>query len=344
MTNPRNSLMKAVLLVLTSLFGTAFAAEQSSHDEAVQWLERMNQAVLSVNYEGRFVYQCGKSLEAMYIRHENSEQGPRESLSSLTGPPRKVIRDAHSITVITNNDGKLQVSRQPAVGKLTPLKSLQLGELEQNYDLQMGGGARVAGKTGVAILLLPKDELRYGYRLILDKMSALPLELTVIDSENVMQSRIMFTDLRITDVDLGSLQGDREEPPEPENRDPEISLASLEGGADPVDVPRQQPLKEVQQTDASWQFEAMPKGFRLVSHQRSSSTDLHHFVFSDGLATVSLYLEPMKEGDKAFEGFTTLGSMKVLGRQFKGYQLTVVGEVPLRTLEFLANSIRPRGS
>ncbi len=343
MTSPRNSLMKAVLLVLTSLFGIAVAAEQSSRDEAIQWLERMNQAVLSMNYEGHFVYQCGKSLEAMYIRHENGEGGPRESLSSLTGPPREVIRDAHSITVITNQDGKLQVSQQPAAGKLTPLKSLQLGELEQNYDLHVGGATRVAGRTGVAILLLPKDDLRYGYRLVLDKMSALPLELTVIDSQNVMQSRIMFTDLRITDVDLVSLQGE-EESREPENKDHRISLVSLEESAKPVDITHKQPLREVEQTDTAWRFEALPKGFRLVSHQRSSTTDLHHFVFSDGLATVSLYLEPMKESDKAFEGFTTLGSMKVLGRQFKQYQLTVVGEVPSRTLELLANSIRPRSS
>ena len=331
------------MLVLTSFFGTAFATEQSSRNEAVQWLERMNQAVLSVNYEGHFVYQCGKSLEAMYIRHENGKQGPRESLSSLTGLPREVIRDAHSITVITNHDGKLQVSQQPAAGKLTPLKSLQLEELGQNYDLRMGGTTRVAGRTGVAILLLPKDDLRYGYRLVLDKMSALPLELTVIDSQNVMQSRIMFTDLRITDVDLVSLQGE-DGSREPENGEPGVRLVGLEENTKPVDITHKQPLKEVQQTEASWQFEALPKGFRLVSHQRSSGNDLHHFVFSDGLATVSLYLEPMKEGDKAFEGFTTLGSMKVLGRQFKQYQLTVVGEVPSRTLELLANSIRPSSS
>jgi len=336
--------MRVVLLVLTSLFGTAFATEQRSRDEAIQWLERMNQAVLSVNYEGHFVYQCGKSLEAMYIRHENGEHGPRESLSSLTGLPREVIRDAHSITVITNHDGKLQVSQQPAVGKLTPLKSLRPGELEQNYDLRMGGTTRVAGRIGVAILLLPRDDLRYGYRLVLDKMSALPLELMVIDSQNVMQSRIMFTDLRITDVDLVSLQEEEGGTREPETADPGVSLASLEESANPVDITHKQPLEEVQQTDASWRFEGIPKGFRLVSHQRSSTSDLHHFVFSDGLATVSLYLEPMKEGDKAFEGFTTLGSMKVLGRQFRQYQLTVVGEVPSRTLELLANSIRPRTS
>ncbi|WP_457673648.1 MucB/RseB C-terminal domain-containing protein [Thiolapillus sp.] len=336
--------MKLLFLVWTSLFGTVFAAEQNSHDEAVQWLERMNQAVLSVNYEGHFVYQCGKSLEAMYIRHENGEHGPRESLSSLTGLPREVIRDANSITVITNRNGKLQVSQQPAVGKLTPLKSLQLAELEQNYELRMGGTTRVAGRVGVIILLLPRDELRYGYRLILDKMSALPLELTVIDSRNVMQSRIMFTDLRITDVDVASLQGEDEKiPDEASMAEAEITLAGLESHVAAPDVAAQS-LEGTGDAGTAWLFEALPKGFRLINHQRSATSELHHFVFSDGLATVSLYLEPIREGDTAFEGFTTLGSMKVLGRRFDQYQLTVVGEVPARTLELLANSIRSRTS
>jgi sigma-E factor negative regulatory protein RseB len=336
--------MKSMLLLLLGFFGVATATEQSSHDEAIQWLERMNQAVLSVNYEGHFVYQCGETLEAMFIRHENGETGPRESLSSLTGTPREVIRDSRSITVITNRGGKLQVSQQPAVGRLSPLKSLQLVELEKNYELRMGSTTRVAGRVGVAILMLPRDDLRYGYRLVLDKMSALPLDLTVVDSQNVVQSHIMFTDLRITDVDLASIQQSGEKSRE-EGRDPvRVSLAGLEDEASQVEITRRQPLKDVQQQDTFWQFSALPKGFRLISHQRSPQSDLHHFVFSDGLATVSVYLEPIGDGDHAFEGFTTLGSMNVLGRRFDQYQLTIVGEVPSRTLELLANGIKPRNS
>ena len=336
--------MKSMLLLLLGFFGAATATEQSSHDEAIQWLERMNQAVLSVNYEGHFVYQCGETLEAMFIRHENGETGPRESLSSLTGTPREVIRDSRSITVITNRGGKLQVSQQPAVGRLSPLKSLQLAELERNYELRMGSATRVAGRVGVTILMLPRDDLRYGYRLVLDKMSALPLDLTVVDSQNVVQSHIMFTDLRITDVDLASIQQSGEKSRE-EGKDPvRVSLAGLEDEGSQVEITHRQPLKDVQQPDTFWQFSTLPKGFRLISHQRSPQSDLHHFVFSDGLATVSVYLEPIAEGDHAFEGFTTLGSMNVLGRRFDQFQLTIVGEVPSHTLELLVNGIKPRNS
>ncbi|BAO44051.1 MucB/RseB C-terminal domain-containing protein [Thiolapillus brandeum] len=337
--------MKGLLLLLLSFSGVVAAAtEQSSHNEAIQWLERMNQAVLSVNYEGHFVYQCGGTLEAMYIRHQNGEQGSRESLSSLTGLPREVIRDSRSITVITNRNGKLQVSQQPAVGRLSPLKSLQLGELEKNYDLRMGSTTRVAGRTGVAVLLLPRDDLRYGYRLVLDKMSALPLDLTVVDSRNEVQSHIMFTDLRITDVDLASIQQSGSQSPPDQQTTVSVTLAGLEAKDSTAKIPHKQPLQDVSQPESSWQFEAVPKGFRLINHQRLSRNGLYHFVFSDGLATVSVYLEPIGKGEHAFEGFTTLGSMNVLGRRFDQYQLTVVGEVPSRTLELLASGIKPHHS
>ncbi|WP_456373986.1 MucB/RseB C-terminal domain-containing protein [Thiolapillus sp.] len=334
-----------MLLFLLGFVGAVAAApEQSSHDEAVQWLERMNQAVRSVNYEGHFVYQCGETLEAMHIRHENAETGPRESLSSLTGSPKEVIRDSRSITVITKRGGKLQVSQQPAVGRLSPVKALKPGELEKNYELQMGRNTRVAGRAGVTILLLPRDDLRYGYRLVLDQMSALPLDLTVVDSKNVVQSHIMFTDLRITDVDLASIQKSGEQPQAESSQTVSVVLAGMEEKGVPVEIAHRQPLQSVQPPDAVWQFDALPKGFYLISHQRSAKNDLHHFVFSDGLATVSVYLEPIAEDDQAFQGFTSLGSMNVLGRRFDQYQLTVVGEVPSRTLELLASGIRSRSS
>ncbi|WP_456445620.1 MucB/RseB C-terminal domain-containing protein [Thiolapillus sp.] len=342
--------MQGLLLLLLCFYGVvAFATEQSSHNEASQWLERMNQAVSSVNYEGHFVYQCGETLEAMYIRHQNGKHGPRESLSSLTGLPREVIRDSQSITVITNQNGKLQVSQQPAVGRLSPLKSLQLSELEKNYALRMGDATRVAGRTGVTILLMPRDDLRYGYRLVLDKMSALPLDLMVVDSENEVQSHIMFTDLRITDVDLASIQQSGGEPLPVEQKDAEkakvsVTLAGLAANEKPVEFVDKPLLKEVPEPEAPWQFEAIPKGFRLINHQRVGQNGLYHFVFSDGLATVSVYLEPIAQGDHGFEGFTSLSSMNVLGRRLGDYQVTVVGEVPERTLQLLADGIKPNDS
>ncbi len=323
------------LLFCLSCIGPASANNGSG--AAVQWLEKMNLAVTSMNYEGHFVYQCGDSLEAMHLRHHIGEDGPRESLSSLTGVPREVMRDSESITIIANRNGKLQISQQPAAGKFSPLKSIRPEKLLQNYHIALGGIMRIAGRPGVIINLMPNDDLRYGYRLTLDKMSALPLDLMVLDREGVIQSRIMFTDLKITDVDLLSLHHPDEEDKEAAKS---LMLAKLGAGAgSPSAVVKRATLPQAKPEDAAWKFPSLPTGFSLIDYQKSAHTGLEHFVFSDGLATVSAYLEPL-DNDKAFEGNTNLGSVRVFGRRLKDYQLTIVGEVPQKTLELLAASIQ----
>jgi sigma-E factor negative regulatory protein RseB len=327
------------LALLLCLFSTGFASEDNPSEDnqgvAIQWLEKMNQAVISMDYEGHFVYQCGKSLEAMRLRHQIGENGPRESLSSLTGVPREVIRDSDSITVITNQNGKLHITQQPAAGKLSPLKSLQPDKLQQNYRISLGGGVRVAGRPGIVINLMPNDRLRYGYHLTLDKVSALPLDLTVVDGDGNIQSRIMFTDLHITDVDLLTLKHSDEN----RTRVKPLMLANLGSDAGDVEILKKPALSPVQPSDTSWDFQSLPTGFNLISHQKSPKTGLEHFVFSDGLATVSAYFEPL-DSERAFEGYTNLGSVRVLGRRLKEYQLTIVGEVPEKTLELVAISVQ----
>lgn len=325
-----------LLTLLFCLSVTGIAAENNGRTtEAVQWLERMNQAVASMDYEGHFVYQCGKSMEAMHLRHQIGMDGPQESLLSLTGVPREVVRDSESITIITNRNGKLHITQQPAAGKLSPLKSVQPEKLQQNYGITMGGSVRIAGRPGVVIKLMPNDSLRYGYRLTLDKLSALPLDVTVVDSEENLQSRIMFTDIKITDIDLASLQNAVDEPTTAKP----VLLANMEVGMGNAEITRKPALSPVQPDETAWNFHALPSGFDLISHQKSAQTGLEHFVFSDGLATVSVYLEPL-ESEKAFEGYTNLGSVRVLGRRMNNYQLTIVGEVPEKTLKLVAASIQ----
>ncbi|WP_419599834.1 MucB/RseB C-terminal domain-containing protein [Thiolapillus sp.] len=323
------------LALLLFLSVTGFATEENSGNEAVQWLERMNKAVISMDYEGHFVYQCGTSLEAMRLRHQIGLNGPLESLSSLTGVPREVVRDSESITIITNRNGKLHITQQPAAGKLSPLKSIQPEKLLQNYRITLGGSVRIAGRPGVVINLVPNDSLRYGYRLTLDKLSALPLDLTVVDDKGNIQSRIMFTDIKITDIDLVSLQ-DSVGTTGMENP---LMLANLEANMGNAEITRKPALAPVQPNETVWDLRSLPSGFDLVRHQKSPQTGLEHFVFSDGLATVSAYLEPL-DSEKAFEGYTNLGTVRVLGRRLKDYQLTIVGEVPKKTLKLMAASIQ----
>ena len=66
---------------------------------------------------------------------------------------------------------------------------------------------------------------------------------------------------------------------------------------------------------------------------------MQHLVLSDGLASVSVYVEsdPQAEG---LEGGTRIGAVHAAGRRISGHQVTVVGEVPLETVEAVLAGIR----
>ena len=337
---PGNKVNRPLLLLflLNGFISQAIAADDGDKGNPIHWLERMNRSVLDLSYEGDFVYLNGKSLEAMRIRHQVTNGEPLESLHTLTGAPREVIRDAYTITIVTQVDGQEKRIQQPSTGKLSPLKPLKPESLKGYYRFVMGKLARIAGRYGVVVMLVPSDDLRYGYRLIIDRQNALPLDLTVMDGDGEPVSRIMFTRLElIGEADAATDTADSPDMPTP-------ALASTRSVAESETLMAANAAQDNGvEEGSSWEFRELPPGFRMISYKRIGSGSQEHFVFSDGLATISAYLEPLADGDRPFDGETSLGSINALGRHIDGQQLTVVGEVPHKTLRLVASALRRKG-
>jgi sigma-E factor negative regulatory protein RseB len=68
---------------------------------------------------------------------------------------------------------------------------------------------------------------------------------------------------------------------------------------------------------------------------------LRHIVYSDGLATVSLFIEPAVAASEQAEGLSQIGAANAYTAIVGGHMVTAVGEVPARTVELLARSARP---
>lgn len=73
---------------------------------------------------------------------------------------------------------------------------------------------------------------------------------------------------------------------------------------------------------------------------RREGASAEHMVFSDGLATLSVYIEKAKSEAQAFLGLSTMGAMNAFGAVVDGYQVTVVGEVPPATVQMVAASMQ----
>jgi sigma-E factor negative regulatory protein RseB len=312
---------KLLPIVLAALLLPGLAAAE---DTADAWLERMNTALHELNYEGRFVYQHGQTLEAMYLSHTVFDGQERERLVSLTGLAREVIRDNNSVTcVVSGND--TQIDRRPAARKVAPLSPIRPDLLAGLYRFELGGHERVAGRSGRSLSILPQDELRYGYWLLLDDEHALPLAAATLGPDGQRISQLLFTELRVGDdlADPGPI---------------------MEGDA-PVTrrtLPRREP---VPQLHARWRFEQLPPGFVQTDYRRKlmggDEREVEHFIFSDGLATVSVYAEEEQDNVAGSAGLSRLGAVAALRHRHGNYQLTAVGEVPEATLKRFLAGMQP---
>ena len=59
-------------------------------------LDRMNEAVRQLDYEGRFVVQTANRLDAMYIVHRVKPGTENERVVGLTGQPPVIIRSGEA--------------------------------------------------------------------------------------------------------------------------------------------------------------------------------------------------------------------------------------------------------
>jgi sigma-E factor negative regulatory protein RseB len=191
-----------------------------------------------------------------------------------------------------------------------------LGRLRALYQFSLGDRVRVAGRPAIELQIRPRDQLRYGYRIALDEQTHLPLHSVMLDSAGGLRSQTLFVDLK-TGSHVTPIERD-------------LSALQL---AEPPPAPRS---TAGPRPDGRWSAKDLPPGFALVSRLRMPP-DVQHLVFTDGITSVSVYIEPRK--DQAFEGFSRIGAIDIYGVPRGDAQLTVVGEVPRETLRLIADAM-----
>jgi sigma-E factor negative regulatory protein RseB len=315
--------VKGLLIVLLAASSQAFA-----QDDAREWLDEMSSALQTLDYDGTFVYLHDNKLEAMRIIHRMDAGGQRERLVSLTGSAREVLRDDKSVTCIMPDNRMVMVGqsrpRQPF-----PVVPRDLDSVAPYYALEDVGDDRMAGYDARVIAITPRDTFRYGYRFWIDKNTRMLLksDLTGVDGKPIEQ--VMFTRLLIgPDIPVEDLQPSLNGDGYVWHRQEDIRMSAGDSVAG----------------DPGWTVGSLPDGFRLSSFQhkrmREGRGDAGHMVFTDGLATVSVYVEKSPAEQPGFVGLSGMGAMNVYRIMRDDSQITAVGEVPAATVELIANSLR----
>ncbi|MES1951090.1 MucB/RseB [Salinisphaera sp. S4-8] len=317
-----------LLFVVTALPGVAQAADAKSPASADKasintLLARASEAVRRETYRGILVYLREGQLDTLRVIHRTQNGLEQERLVSLTGQPREVIRKGGVVTSILPNSKVVLISRRKHEGLLGSVAQFSAERMREHYRVRDLGQRRLSDRVGQLVSIEPLDGYRYGYRMLIDEQTRLPLKLDLVSGSDVLE-QLMFTQIefpkKIADSEFEpgyDIQGFRV-----------IKHEAVQVEDKPV-------------PEDAWKPTDLPPGFELAEDgvRRVTETGfVRQMLFTDGVATVSAFIAPAGLR-KPLEGATTMGAVNAYGHVVDDTQITVVGEVPALTVKQIAENL-----
>lgn len=296
-------------------------AQTALANEALEWLNRASEAARQLNYTGVYVYQHGEHVEVMRVSHRRDAAGEQEKVEVLEDVPRQFLRVDRDV-YCQLPDGKTVRMEKNTTRRFFPgLLADNPENLQRYYTIKLAGTERVAGVNCQIIALEPRDGFRHGYRLSLDKRTGLPLKSRTLNSNGGQVSMFVFSEIQIgRTLDAQHFRQDL--------AGKKLVMASIDRPPSPI-----------------WEVTA-PPGYVLVQEATrplpGKKMPVSHWVFSDGLSALSVFIEPDSESSGNFQGLSAEGAMSVYSRQLEGHKITTLGEVPNRALIETGNSVRKK--
>jgi len=287
---------------------------------------RMQTAAQNINYHGTLVFLQEGQVQSMRVVHKADENGQFERLINLNGVAREVVRKDDLVVCYMPESKEVMVSRQEFKGNiLSQLADNNFAQLQMNYQFTVESMERIAGRETQRILIQPKDNLRYGYRLWVGNKNAILLKSDLLNEKGESLEQAMFADISVVD------------------KIPENLLTPTSTGEGFTWYEREPDDSEPMILGSDWKIESLPKGFlvssRFVHKMPGSNVPSEHWVLTDGLASISIYFEKLTGDQDLFEGISPMGVVNAFGALVAEHQITVIGEVPAGTVEQLAHSV-----
>lgn len=294
--------------------------------EAREWLERMNQALAQRTYDGTFFHSRGGQTESLRILHRVRGGEVCERLMSLDGSGREFARCGGETRYVFPDERVVLVERGAREGRLLPTFPRIDADTATLYETGEVERVRLMQRDTRRVSLKPRDPYRYGYRVWIDARSHLPIKTELIDADERVVEQLVFASLAL----MKDLPDSVFSPPNIEG------LRWVRADA-PAVAPR---------AALAWVVRSLPRGFRLTQQveQRlpGAEASVSHLVFSDGLASVSVFIGarmPPRAAKELARG-RQIGASTTFATEVDGHQVVVVGEVPPETARYIASQIR----
>lgn len=314
----------------TSSPAPSSAASAAVETRAVnEWLMRMREASQKQAYIGTYVVSAGPTMSSAKIWHVCEGKQQVERVETLTGAPRSTFRHNDKVVTFMPDQKVVRSEKRELLGTFPEFLQSTDGRIADFYKVRREGVDRVAGVEADVVALLPKDSMRFGYRVWTEQKSGLVVKLQTMDSDGKVLEQAAFSELQLD----APVRVDR--------------LLQMMGKVDGYRV-EQPVLVKTTASAEGWLLKAPVPGFKSVScYKRPAASPSSavvndeplQWVFSDGLASVSIFLEPFDRQRHDKESMLSLGATQTVTMQIGAYWLTAMGEVPLSTLRLFANGL-----
>ena len=307
---------------IPGMLALAVTLAEAQSPETLTWLRKINEATQKLSYTGTFVYQNGARSETSRITRYVDPSTDIERLEVIDGMPREIVRTRDTVRCYLPGLRLVKVDRRTERDFPAVLPE-RVTALARHYDITLGEKTRIANHECQAVVLTPRDNLRYGYRLYADMNSGMLLRAVTVDAAGEPVEQFTFTELAIGRVTRDMVKARFA------SRDWRVEDA----GASPAKL-------------AGWGLSAELPGFEKVvelKRRLGESRSAGQVVYSDGLAAVSVFIESLEgRSDPVRTGLASMGAIHIYTREVANHMVTVVGEAPAASVQRIANAVEYR--
>ncbi len=316
-----------MMRVASALLLSALSLSSLAADDAWLLLQKTAYAARELNYQGVFVYQNGKQTRSVQVTHMNSDGQEMTRNVVLdngvqAGQAREVYSQGNDILILRPQNQKMVIEKRRGQNLFPAMLPTELHAIEASYTAHLGATEYIAGREAQIIELVPNDTFRYSYKIWADTEFGLLLKMTLLDNKNQTLEQIEFNQLSmLNSQDVNWFQ-------------PKIDVRKSYMTEDAT---------AVNHVNTDWIVTELPTGYVKVDHIMltvpGKAAPVDQIIFSDGIASVSVFIEPLTKGMHPKMGHMLIGSTNICAHVVEGYQITVVGEVPEATVMQIAKAV-----
>jgi sigma-E factor negative regulatory protein RseB len=239
------------------------------------------------------------SVASSRITHAVRRNDVLERIEALTGPQRTTYRRNEMVTTVFPDAKVVRHERLGSWGGVFPGTGAEAYKTAPSqYRVIPGGRGRIAGYETYRVDFRPADRWRFGYRVWPDVRTGLVLKLQTLGADGSVIEQSEFSELALNaDVSAETLIKEMNRVP------PGYKVLRS---------------KTVATTPANegWRVRNLPEGFEPVTcYKRADQKAAHGWlqcVFSDGMASASIFLERYDPERHRQEGAMSMGATHTL--------------------------------